>query len=51
VKGDERNTMNTKKWRKRRIMHMMNYKEDLEVEIRRIIKIVMTRRLIKHNED
>lgn len=27
------------------------YKEDLELEIKRIIKIVMTRRLIKHNED
>jgi hypothetical protein len=27
------------------------YKEDHELRIRRIIKIVMTRRLIKHNED
>jgi hypothetical protein len=27
------------------------YKEDLKLEIRRIIKIVMTRRLIEHNED
>jgi hypothetical protein len=27
------------------------YKEDLELKIRRIIKIVMTKRLIKYNED
>jgi hypothetical protein len=27
------------------------YKEYFELEIKRIIKIVMTRRLIKHSED
>ncbi len=29
----------------------VEYKEYFELEIKRIIKIVMTRRLIKHNED